>query len=754
MKKFKKILLSSLLLAVPIVALVSCENTETKDSASNEASISTNGSTNAQTGTDATGTNPSGGNTGGNTGGDTSRPAAPLSLISDGKNLLKDEVPYEIANPYGQKFVKRYLGQEKDYLPALSRQLFTPESFVSDLVPFDQASIDKFNASASTALTPYFASSIMKNFSLPSKDGKLVLNPIKVQLKNYSALDHPTSESVRRDFGLPRLIPNQHYKNILLQSFAIQIYILQQEALKSIGDKGIVDKIELGTAWILDYALDGNGYPTKWYIATNLHVATAFRKPYVKGSKDPYIHESTITDDVKRKLKELYDYTSHLENEYKRVEGEMKAEETRNGQTAEYLKLKKELERINNDEQYGHKKQEYKNILDSMQGYTKNVTFYHFSTDTGINSKLDVNRDEVKVNRFVFKPEQIRIVYAGTDFTKQSPSDYVYNDEFKNLQEMADFAVLELDLSQPNEDNTYKVHYRTVNKTDEESTFNNAQDLARSLTSNYANDDKLKSKPANFDVYQKYFEWSEQKIPVGVTNSFANRRTVDRPLIDYNFLALGFPNSYNDIEVRDSKPTEGEKDGLKATQSVWVNRPFLNYGANWDQGYKLSNNLGFETFVDKPGVTDMTISTPIINSQGNAPFSINGFKEVDAPYQNDKYINYGLGYYLASWQPFQGASGSSLRTLDKKIIGINFLAGDSRGVSKTAVSQALRSNGINYNGHYGAYNLAQYDLVYGGGENQRTSYREKLQQIYGDNYRTYLFEQGTNVIPDEYKFKP
>ncbi|MFL0973860.1 hypothetical protein, partial [Mycoplasmopsis synoviae] len=65
---------------------------------------------------------------------------------------------------------------------------------------------------------------------------------------------------------------------------------------------------------------------------------------------------------------------------------------------------------------------------------------------------------------------------------------------------------------------------------------------------------------------------------------------------------------------------------------------------------------------------------------------------------------------------------------------------------------AFRSEGESYNGFYGKYQLEEYDLIYGGGKNQRTSYRQALESL-DANIKTALFPNGINKIPEEFKFK-
>nr|WP_307908446.1 hypothetical protein [Mycoplasmopsis bovis] len=55
----------------------------------------------------------------------------------------------------------------------------------------------------------------------------------------------------------------------------------------------------------------------------------------------------------------------------------------------------------------------------------------------------------------------------------------------------------------------------------------------------------------------------------------------------------------------------------------------------------------------------------------------------------------------------------------------------------------FRSPGKDYNKLFGNYNLPQYDLIYGGGKDQKNSYRQALEAKYKfnewKNFKTKLF---------------
>jgi hypothetical protein len=104
------------------------------------------------------------------------------------------------------------------------------------------------------------------------------------------------------------------------------------------------------------------------------------------------------------------------------------------------------------------------------------------------------------------------------------------------------------------------------------------------------------------------------------------------------------------------------------------------------------------------------------------------------------------------YAPGGGASGSSVRNQNNELVGVYHV---SNNIAKTGLAAAFRSEGYDYGTLFdNQYKLPQYDLIYGGGADQRNSYRQALKQLYGENYQTALFNNGVgdNQIPEEFKF--
>ncbi|WAM06377.1 DUF31 family protein [Mycoplasmopsis cynos] len=64
--------------------------------------------------------------------------------------------------------------------------------------------------------------------------------------------------------GIPRVLINEHYRDIALQTIRIAFNNPDEEKTKELGKP--TGRLTSGTAWILDYVKPESGkYPTKWY---------------------------------------------------------------------------------------------------------------------------------------------------------------------------------------------------------------------------------------------------------------------------------------------------------------------------------------------------------------------------------------------------------------------------------------------------------------------------------------------------------
>ncbi|MFV8401329.1 Ig-specific serine endopeptidase MIP [Mycoplasma sp. CR] len=661
-------------------------------------------------------------------------PFAPNPTPDRTKPEDSDSPEYKNSN-----FLKKYYIDEGAYMNSLVRSLWpggTNEAYNEIYQKYSKQHVSTFDNKASEQNLPAFLDSYAKNFSVTDDNNNLVLNPLAM---NVPRMKYWADSNF--DTGTPRYIPNELYKQVLGESYSIIISNNNKYLEELKNPKLPPGRLALGTAWILDYAADEKGLINKLYLATNLHVASDLLS---EKADDNSVFTNVLPDDVMKKNADrvvaALNKVDAINPETAKLEKEADDAKTKYGEgSAEYKEANAKFEKVLFGP-YAEAQKEFKEANNQIVGVTRSIKLAHFNASTPIDVQLERTDKDTRADVFEFDPKNVRIIYAGANFLSTSPSDYLDSKSpYVGLEEMADFAVIEIKLDQNKQKYTYSTPNDDFGTT--ENSFDSYKDYVLYLTSAYQNKEN-KSKPANFDLLTNYDKLVSEKITV-------NNKEVSK--IDYDLLALGFPNAKSDHDLVNSLSNPNEKESLITTSSVWVNKSKFNKDNQLGGG--LSQNLAFRTFIDKPGLTDIFLSNPIINAREKKGFEVKYLKEKGSSYTGNSYINYGLGYILHNWEPGQGASGSSIRDIDGNILGINFAAADADLNTLISLSQALRSPGYDYKGQYGKYNLEQYDLIYGGGEHQRMSYRQALQKMYGDNYKTKLFPQGVSQIPDEYKFK-
>lgn len=567
-----------------------------------------------------------------------------------------------------QRFEKdniSYVDRLKQHI-AFSKQL-SPTTPVDQLFPNIKATAqqkEEFNSKAKSMNLDTFDNQAIKGWTVPSYgfDGKVIgLNIQKNPGQQPNWVDY-YNRSPFRSNGLARTLTNEKYKEIALQTYIIK-FTNQDPSYPNEDRRNLVDG---GTAWILDYEkpTNGNKYPTKWYLATNIHVA------------------NSLTDKTK------------------------------------YLSLT----RLNND--------------------------------VGIGKTLRIDGLDDNFSTFIFNMKQMtkkpKVVYKAVDFLQKDPKDYLVDEQkktYEGYKEFLDFAVIEIDLSDVklNDLDYGKNPLSNFPKED----LLNGEKFAEHLTDGYAKKDSNKQIKFLKDSYLKNYE--KINVPLAELKQDPKKDT-------YDFLyALGYPSSTGDYFLK-QYVDDDQKLVAQWHRSLWINQNEKYYEKisvneltnestfskeELDRGNIMSYQIGLRTFTDKPGVSDAFISSPIITD-----------KPLETEYEGKqtKLIQMGLQYLPRHYEPVGGASGSSIRNQRNELVSI-FHASFQNTI--TGLSAAFRSEGYDYNGLYGEYNLPQYDLIYGGGKDQKSdkygSFKDALKAI-NPNMKTSLFPNGVKEEYQEFKF--
>ncbi|MCV3754106.1 Ig-specific serine endopeptidase MIP [Ureaplasma zalophigenitalium] len=476
--------------------------------------------------------------------------------------------------------------------------------------------------------------------------------------------------------GLARLLLNQQYQTMGEQTFSVLFtnknpnYKAGNENDSKIAtdDKSKFPlSVHRGTMWILDYVQpEDNSYPTKWYFATNLHVADLLN-------------------------------------------------ETTEGVSLTRLNQKPPL-----------------NTPFSLTEYDDHFTQFIIGS----------SNDHDKTQRI---SEIFKVVYKATDFLNKDPVDYLadqYKDEYKDKKEFADFAVIEVDFSKV-KNNEWS--FVSNNKAVFNGLNNDQQKLIQTLTNDYANQKDKQIKFINYDYLSNFENHSAPLLKPDF-----EKYTGDQ------FYLLGYPLAIEDFYFS-QYDTEKVQGLYRHSTSLWTNAKYEFFKQpsvdevgvseetkaknqkEMQQGGRFSYQIGYRSFLNKPGISDAFLASPY-----------NGNKFMKT-HDNKEFISFGLQYMPRDYEPYGGASGSSMRNQRNEVIGLYHTKTQN---TSTGLVLALRSSGFDYKGLYGSYNLPQYDLIYGTGKDQKTSYRQALEELYKNqnNVHTNLFPNGFSKEKVDSKF--
>lgn len=248
-------------------------------------------------------------------------------------------------------------------------------------------------------------------------------------------------------------------------------------------------------------------------------------------------------------------------------------------------------------------------------------------------------------------------------------------------------------------------------------------DFMKTKPSDFSDDIQWKNleEYADFGVFEMKFESAEQaklltqEYYEDKTNQFKMKKNSllqEQNLTNKRFVVAGFPSN----------------DGRVANLTTNNLAEYDNSIGSLEQaGQLLTRQKNYNSFKSFPGLHDAAISIPLLRGGGAIDMG--------------KYVNWGLLVSINYSHIGPGSSGSMVTDVDNNVWGIHFAADDEASID---IVQALRSDGFSYYGYYGDYNLAAYDLVYGGGPMQKSSYFDLLKKIYWSNpdFKTNLFPNG------------
>lgn len=545
------------------------------------------------------------------------------SVAKENFNTFNSQQWYDLENDF-------YLTILYNHYSANGQKQFNPLQNYDNGTKITSQQKEFFDQKAKLLSQETYDKAALKGFTLPIyKNNSNEILGLSLKEGNPT-LQH--SDIVSNSFGArgtTRILGGQKYKDIALQTVSINFLKSINEQIRTVS----------GTMWILDFVPTNNqSYPTKWYFATNAHVAKELLSP-INGISLTFLKSSADISKTQKLIKLDNDYT------------------------------------------------------------TLNVPVEN-------------------------KANFINTIYVATDFLESKPSDFLtpsQANKYSETEEFVDFAVFEVDFEE-----LVKVKDAFIQQGGEPETnkqaITSAADLAKLVTNNYATNTNQHIKFLKTSYLQDY-----QKINGPILD---NRNWVD------SLYTVGYPVVGAIQELDQTKERTGN--------ALWTNSFYTNLvdAQRTDPTYQnlgnlLSKQLGYRSFIDKAGIVDGFIAIPKTEFH-------------PLKYNNKHYWNMALEYSLFNFAAGGGSSGSSVRNQNNEIVGIVHLGNPNALLS---VAAALRSEGFDYKGLYGKYNLPQYDLIYGGGMKQKTSYRQALVNKYGINYRTNIFKDNIDTIPADFIFK-
>ncbi|WP_434341650.1 DUF31 family protein [Mycoplasma putrefaciens] len=626
---------------------------------------------------------------------------------------------------------------------------------------FSEKDIQEFNKKADDVNFDSYYNAALKGFTLPVYDEnnnkKLKINDAPEVNKGPSFTDF-LGVDYSKSNGLARTLINETYKTIAKQTFQVKFTYLKDFA----EEIALLKKnIELINSWdeqkLKDFKED---QVKKLEIQHNIEIESIQREvnslagnePGIKREKEKLIEEKISKYNARRA--EILNYSSN----------DLKSLQTEEIKKLETKKEEKQERAVESGTMW---------IMDYQLGV--NPTTFYFGTNSHVAKALTKKITAISITRikesvevgqtlklnsfdpnfetFTFdinenNKDAVSAIFHATDFVKSKPSDYLVKDQAKKYKDAgfyADFAVVEFDF----EKLLYNKNLTVMSARKEIKTYEgyDSKKIAALITNNYVTNGKhIKFKSDSY---------------------LTNYKNIDRPILIKdkekfnkleNLYILGYPTSESDYYLKQYEDKD-QIDAKKQDFSLWINADSKYFGTvsnhegsngnhkqeDLERGNFLSYQIGYRSFIDKPGLTDAFLAAHRV---GNDLYTLMNEKG-----QPKQYFNFGLELMPRFYAPSGGASGSSVRNKDNELIAVYHASNNS---ARTGLATMLRSPGYDYKGLFENYNLPQYDLIYGTGHGQINSYRHSLETKYGtnDKIRTKLFEDGfnKNKVPEKFKF--
>ncbi|QVK03357.1 Ig-specific serine endopeptidase MIP [Mycoplasma mycoides] len=644
----------------------------------------------------------------------------------------------------------------------------------------NQDNINNFDKQAESSNFDTYYNAALKGFTLPVyKDGKisgLKINDASETIKGPSPIDSLGRNQKAKTNGLARTIPNKTYKTAAIQTFQVSFKGWKDYAQEIAEAEYYIKLFEKWTDEQIKSYIDRQLWQLEQNLKYDLNLV----------DKDIATTRSDLTGVIAEHNKKKARIQSEFEQEKKKISAlnRNKLVQWQKEEIEKYKKKKEEkifqtsesgtmwiMDYINENNNktptkfyFGTNSHVAKAIKDDLVS----VSLTRINSDINVGQTFNINGFDKNFTTFTFEAEHnnkisdaITAIFHATDFINNdiNPVNLLESsqkEKYKDAGIFADFAVIEIDFEKLLNNSEYT---HTVWSESKEITSGYETDkdkLISNITNDYAGNNSKKVQFVSDSLLDEaYYKKYDRKLDFDKTKS----DEVEAYKKLESLYIVGYPTANEDYYL-DQYEDHTQLSTKKYDFSLWVNSESKYYKklANkeghtssfskdeLEKGNFLSYQIGYRSFIDKPGLTDGFLAAHRV---GKKLYTLN--EKTNG--QSKKYFNYGLEILPRFYAPAGGASGSSVRTKDNKLLAVYHA---SNNVAKTGLAAAFRSNGYDYKELFGKYNLGQYDLIYGGGKDQEKdkSYREVLLKKYPEK-KSALFTSGfkEDNIPEEFKFK-
>ncbi|AEM68711.1 Ig-specific serine endopeptidase MIP [Mycoplasma putrefaciens] len=629
---------------------------------------------------------------------------------------------------------------------------------------FSEVEKQEFDNLAKDVKFDSYYNAALKGFTLPvyeesngKKEKKLKINDGPEVNKGPSFTDSLGTDHFKSN-GLARTLINETYKTVAEQTFQVRFTYLKDFAEEIALSK---KNIELIKSWDENQLKDfKNDQIKKLEYQYQLVIEQIQREIAFLATNDNGI-KTNKQNLIKEKLTELEhkrnEIKSHTresliklqEDEISKFEERKSKGEERSVESGTMWIMDYQLENNPTTFYFGTNSHVAKALTNKLTA----VSITRIKESVKVGQKLMLNSFDKNFETFTFNIDDknrgsVSAIFHATDFISKKPSDYLVKEQAKKYKDagfFADFAVIEFDFKKllSNDNLSVMSGREPLNNYKNQS----VQELAKIITNNYANKE---NKQVKFKSDSYLTEYKKIDRPILIENEEEFNKLE-------NLYILGYPTSEGDYYLKkyedDTQIIEKKHDF-----SLWINADSKyfetvskqeGFSGNYSEselsrGNFLSYQIGYRSFIDKPGLTDAFLAAHRVGSDL--------YTLADQDGKLKQYFNFGLELMPRFYAPAGGASGSSVRNKNNELIAVYHASNNS---AKTGLATMLRSPGYKYNGLFGEYNLPQYDLIYGSGKEQINSYRHALENKYkSSGIKTRLFKDGFDKqnIPENFKF--